>query len=340
MISTMRRFLPDAAIAELKWLHHNNWVQSDGKGGYVVKMELLLRCPETYNSFRESVDKKDKKGAVGNSCSFIALSEVIGNGPKMLRPRVEQCQALMNVDINIDLSDYHQPFPAIMVEYPEGFRQWLTQKYGVQCPLVSIIYHIEMIKEIWIIHIRDKFWSFARINNRYGSTIEEWFTHKDELSTFVEEKHKAIAETASEQTNIVERVALNFALLLIVYGCRELGPVDFEAHKKHRRLLGKKNRAKTERAERLLAGEIQEIEFCQDIVASGFHGGHLPSDDEGGVGGVKSTHWRRGHYRNQRIGRGLQTTKLIFIKPMIIRPDLFVGDLADTEYAIKTRNKS
>ena len=69
-----------------------------------------------------------------------------------------------------------------------------------------------------------------------------------------------------DQGEVVQRVALNFGLLMTYYGVKDLGPVDRESHDKHLRNARRRNGDKAERARRLLDAEINLIEFEQDVV--------------------------------------------------------------------------
>jgi hypothetical protein len=50
--------------------------------------------------------------------SMWALSTWLIDGPKIFRPTVEQCEALEQVAVNVELTDYAQPYPAILIDLP------------------------------------------------------------------------------------------------------------------------------------------------------------------------------------------------------------------------------
>ena len=65
---------------------------------------------------------------------------------------------------------------------------------------------------------------------------------------------------------MIQRVALNFGLLMTYYGVRDRGPVDPQSHATHLRNARRKNQDKADRARHLLDAEINVIEFKQDVV--------------------------------------------------------------------------
>ncbi len=60
------------------------------------------------------------------------------------------------------------------------------------------------------------------------------------------------------------------------------------------------------------------------------------SPDIHDLGGEKSAHWRRGHFRHQRVGTGRLEEKVIFIEPTLVRKDR----LADEEDPAKKTYKN
>ena len=81
-----------------------------------------------------------------------------------------------------------------------------------------------------------------------------------------------------------------------------------------------------------LTAAFTEIGFEQDVV---FYDTHSPANGPSvPTGRVVKTHWRRGHFRRQRHGKGLNQTKLVFIRPCLVNAELFKGDLAETVVAL------
>jgi hypothetical protein len=55
-----------------------------------------------------------------------AQSTWLIDGPKIFRPTVEQCAALEQIAVNLELHEYAQPYPALLVDLPEGRYQQFT----------------------------------------------------------------------------------------------------------------------------------------------------------------------------------------------------------------------
>ena len=141
-----------------------------------------------------------------------------------------------------------------------------------------------------------------------------------------------------DQGEVVQRVALNFGLLMTYYGVKDLGPVDRNSHEKHLRNARRRNGDKAARARRLLDAEINLIEFEQNVVV--YDRQDMSRSDSESDGSSRRTHWRRGHFRRQPYGPARSSRKLIFIKPILVNARHFDGDVADTEYRLRTMTRA
>jgi hypothetical protein len=121
------------------------------------------------------------------------------------------------------------------------------------------------------------------------------------------------------------------------HGVQELGPVDPASHARLLRNARRKNRGKAERASRLLDAEISLLGFEQDVVLHDHHQSH--ASDSGADGGTRRPHWRRGHFRRQPVGPARSERKLIFIRPVLVNAAHFHGDIADTQYRLRSEGK-
>ena len=79
--------------------------------------------------------------------------------------------------------------------------------------------------------------------------------------------------------------------------------------------------AKTEKEKAKIEKRISETGFSKiHYVGNSFKKVRNSNDDNSNA--ILSPHWRRGHWRNQRIGRKLMEKKLIWIKPVIVNKKL------------------
>jgi hypothetical protein len=135
------------------------------------------------------------------------------------------------------------------------------------------------------------------------------------------------------QSEVIQRVALNFGLLMTYFGVRDRGPIDPASHVTHTRNARRQNQRKADRARRLLDAEVNLIEFEQDVVV--YDRQDTGRNDSEGDGSTRRPHWRRGHFRRQPYGLARSSRKLIYIKPVHVNVHRFQGDLADTEYRLR-----
>ncbi len=329
MLHTFRSLLPDPAIELLTRMGNYDWLQLTETGDD-ADVKCTLNIPAEY--LRLFHRYRQDRYAPWNRNPFehapvddFVISKCLAGGPKLLRPTVEQCEALKRVDIIIAFKDYQQPFPTFMVEFPEEFRQDLSEAYDSECPFAVVTHH--NAQAIMTVALRRNHDNVTRVMSNRWATIEEG------LSTRVIDDEDEQAD-AVDQAQVVQRVAINFGLLMMYYGVRE-GSYANPDHDNLVRLARKKNKDKAARAQRLLAGEIRCIAFTQDVVAHRTRQCH----DYVRGSGTKCVHWRRGHFRNQPYGAGRTKKRIVFIKPILINSNQFVGDIADTTYSLRLPNK-
>jgi len=142
---------------------------------------------------------------------------------------------------------------------------------------------------------------------------------------------------------VTQRLGINFSLMMTLLGVKESGPASNEArYYKNVRVLENphanetnKQRAKESVEKTTMLYEFdQQIEFYETNDQRTKHG---VIDD--GRNSPKP-HWRRGHFRMQAHGENHSLRKLIFIKPIMVMKDIFIGDLADTTTTYTAKGKS
>lgn len=240
--------------------------------------------------------------------SLYAASRWIVDGPKTFRPTLEQCQALEQVAVNIDLEDYTQPYPVLLVKLPPGYE-----------PFHAVMCHINDTGPrpmlAFTLHSVGNQYDVTTTVGRSAAPIEDSLVRFDPDCGDIQ----GVAP-------LVLRVAANSCLALTHYGCHAqyLFPHDVERDKhlaKESTERGERARGRVRRAEMLVA-------FRQEIQ---LHATTTGSREPGEAVGVeKSTHWRRGHWAMQVCGHGRTERKRIFRKPVLVRADLFHEDLSAT----------
>jgi hypothetical protein len=324
--TTMRRLVPEDLITPLKLLGKYDWLRWTPEKTTPPSTSVEVRFPSdpALLSYLRLIAliRQLKKSRSHDLYRYYAYSKALADGPKLLCPTADQCEALEYVDVNLTFDEYVQPFPTFLLELPEAYRRRLTDRFQVECPQIVLTHHDARTKYIL------SFRSFVTTgSSTYHILSPRWNTVEEALRFKEDEGNNLL------QSEVIQRVALNFGLLMTHFGVRNLGPIDPESHTRHMRNACRKNDGKAERARRLLNAEINLIEFEQDVVV--YERQDTNSHESEGDGSSKRPHWRRGHFRRQPFGHARSSRKLIFVKPVLVNAHRFQGDPADTEYRLR-----
>lgn len=325
----MRRLIPSESITPLKLLGKYDWLWWTPLDTSPPKVQLKLHIPPDpalaqHRCLIATLKRAEDENPV-LLFRFYVFSKALADGPKLLRPTTEQCVALEHVDVNVSFEEYELPFPTVLLELPGPYRSMLTERFGQECPEVVAVHHDR--RTGYIISVCERRApqpsSINPMSPRRGRrTIEE------ALRFSVDEGNDM------DQGKVVQRIALNFGLLMTHYGVRVTGPADPVGHAKQLRNARRANRAKAKRATALLDAKIKIVEFDQDVVV--YEGYEDPRSDNEVQGETRRPHWRRGHFRRQPIGHARSERKLVFIRPILVNAAHFHGDIADTKYQLRT----
>lgn len=329
MTTTMRRLIPSELITPLKLLGRYDWLWWTplDTSPPATTLELHIPPDPTITSHRGLVARLEHAADEQSVTLFqlYVLSKAMAEGPKLLRPTTEQCLALEQVDLNVSFDDYEQPFPTFLVELPGPYRLMLAERFGLECPEVVVTHHDRRTKYIITYYERPS----SRIS---GVTIMSPRPAQGSIEEAL--RFSVHCGIDLDQGEVVQRIALNFGLLMTHFGVMDLGPIDPVSHVKHLRNSRRSNRVKAERARALLDAEVNLVEFQQDVVLYEGHG--KPRLGTEVDGGDRRPHWRRGHFRRQPFGQARIERKLVFIRPVLVNASRFHGDIADTEYRART----
>lgn len=322
----MAMLVPRELIEPVKALGKVDWLELSPQpsGIKVTLRDAIEKLPEVVSTLLPVF----VGGDINALLQLYTLSRVLSDGPKIVQPTVEQCEALAQIDLKLTFGEYEQPFPAFIVELPVFIRQQLTDKFGEVCPRF-VISVLDRKQKVLVI----------TCHQDVKSTDEERYivfsTAKHNRS--IEESLREINADGSDtrQAMIIERIAMNLALLLVRFGHIESGPIDPKVVAQQTEILKRcKSERKRQRARRLLDAAISKVTLSQNVK---FYNKTQPSpaSDES-FGSQKSPHWRRGHFRRARVGAGRTDRKLIFVRPCFINRQHFGGEMAATEYRIRT----
>ena len=239
---------------------------------------------------------------------LMAMSHWLADGPKVFRPTAEQMAVMEHVDVNLRMEDYEQPFPAIVVETPiPPFVATLCCK--MDRLIVLYMKSADMLEDVT-----------TTVYDRSGFE-KDWVIDKSI------QRYSPDCESLTAECLRCARIALNCCLMLCNYP-HAVNPLFQHEHANDRGLVRRGGEA-GKRAEARLALAPHVLSFSQEVrlhnTESRGSGEAVPA-----TGREVATHWRRGHWAMQPHGPGRTERKRIFRKPVLVRSDLFTGDVADT----------
>lgn len=299
--------MPKFAIEELLRLYkiNKNWIS-------------ITTEPTNPGQFRCDINIQDRSWlrpyltSGREMAMFLGMSHWLGNGPKCIIPTQEQCQAMQQVTVNLPLEDYQQPYPATVVK--------LTGEEYL--PFLAVLCFVTPTPGISVFHLisplnKDDITTVVRGGNAH--LIEE------DITNFRED-----CDNEKTAATLALRTAVNLNLAMVNYDTvlSYLYPKEVSADQG----LSKERSERGERARNRLAVAVQRISFSQEI--------QLHKEEKCPTTTTKSsntvnTHWRKGHWAMQPYGEKNTLRKRIFRKPVLVRSDLFSGNLADTATTYK-----
>lgn len=241
-----------------------------------------------------------------------------GEGPKVFRPTAEQLFALEQMNLNVEVADFHLPFRMIAVELPEAYR--VTKKDGAgEIPHVSLLYKESSINFFAHDLLYPKTALKAYWRGKPEETLEEWLA-----LDYQDRAPQGTLETSQEEFTVeaqVRRAILNYCLLLDEVGIKAQGSASPNQYAQLVKWAAKNNKHTAENKRRLQA---LPMIFGLDrtptpLIRYVGSADQLPSEQPGWK--VKP-HCRRGHYRNQPVKGG---HKRIRIAPVFVNAHLMTG---------------
>lgn len=244
---------------------------------------------------------------------MFVMSRWIGEGPKIFRPTTEQCEVFEQVDLNLAPRDFTSPFPTLLVALPE--------KYLPYRACIVLVHEAMLAFTLPSVGCLSDVVTTIRMDS--PSVEEAIWKYADDCT-----------EYEVERAGLALRVACNSCLALSHYGNRldYLFPKDVESDKQ----LGKENSPRGERARRRLALAVRVASFDTEVTLRGPDKKREKGDSQP-TGDSRGPQWIRGHWKMQACGEKWSQRKRIFVKPYMIRSDLFVGELSRTSATYKTK---
>lgn len=326
-------WIPGDLVAPLCWLGKHDWltftIEPEPRKTTVARQlpPSLLRAPNGLALLDEIAGS-----SVLNLIRLYCASKALAQGPKLLRPSYRDCVAFENKDLAVAFDDYQQPYPTVLVEFPESYRQELTERFGVNCCRGIICHHEKPAGHIVCItdaiSKRPQIIDIMTARPEYHSIEQALNVRSDEGKDI-------------EQGIVLQRVALNLCRMLTIAGCRVVGPADRKQLATIKKGLRRSNRGTNSRLRLAKQAIPTVITFDQSIEYDLFEAkvskprGESESTEAKGVS--KTPHWRRGHFRRQRFGPGRSQVRLQFIRPVLVNKPLFQGEQADSAVTYKSK---
>lgn len=246
-----------------------------------------------------------------------AHSAALARGPKLFRPTAEQFDSMQHVDIRIPISDLQLPFPAMVIAVPQQCYDAIVAAGADKPGHLMVLRQRKTEEDRNAITVINGEWAYF-FQDRDGWDSVEDALHIHCIDQSRDPSKEMLAHVAAMT---MARAALNLALMLTHYGHSRPQPLDQKSYTKHRQRAD---------LQRFCTGDFMAVDMVQHVVVRALS---EPTGDESGqTGREMPPHWRRGHWRNQKVGAGRQVTKLVFVRPCLVRPDRIVGDEADSQY--------
>lgn len=239
-----------------------------------------------------------------------AMHRWICDGPKIVQPSIDNCEALTHVEPRISGDDYFQPYPAVLVDFPMSFRP----------PARALLLHLRedggnktLVSHLWL--AKDALHGIVTctpISN--GATLEDIIF--------------PIPINEEKQSSDCLRVAANLMLMKVNFGWKTepLLPKEFARNRKQieEGRPGARERAALDL--RLITFK-QETKLFRVVYQRATTDGSTPGHEVG-------PHWRGGYMRRLGI-RSKTPNKLKYWRPTMVRRDKFFGDTGDTSATYK-----
>jgi hypothetical protein len=264
--------------------------------------------------------------------NMFMLNMVLSEGPKILKLNNTDFAALEQVDLNISVADYVQPFPTVVVHLPEKYSESRTTRDPLEGEFTDTLHQathrplfviVNWDKELDAIIAQVLLSSRDVYSTVFGGpgTIEENIAQYTG-NEYLQPKSLVVLAEEKEIYTAVMRAAMNACMLAHNNGLRKLPD---SKHKRRLRHFMQTNPRQSTRNELKACGE--EYVFEQEITIKTTT---VCESSYGHNGQEVRPHWRRGHWRTQRYGKGLSQSKTVLIEAVFVNQSKFVGNLSQT----------
>lgn len=267
-----------------------------------------------------------------HACANVyCTARLLKDGPKVFRPTAEQAEALEQVEVGVPMEAYRQPFPCMAVEFPADWRSRRAVPDGdgsvTHEPFAVLLAHESAEQAIVVTVLFTSGHAISEVLR--GDSVEDALQEAERAGATGDRSMSAAENRLSTRAI---RAALNALLLLTHYGSKQQEP-DNPSHA--RRLQARLDKAKRGKGKGDVLAASRDLRllpvvygFSQQVT---LHDRQEAHQGEGApTGKTVKPHWRRGHWRNARVGAGRAATKLTFVRPCLIHAERVAGPLSST----------
>ena len=344
------QFIHREAIPALAWLGRKDWldfgyspafesrtVWTRPKPFELSSEERKKHPKEFWQQVQHIIDNAGKD--VVNSFLLMALARSMAGGPKVFQPTEEDCEALENTACTMAFEDYKQPYPVVIIEFPKEYKQKLARLWNVPKGPSHVIVHHEPEKGFITVNA---FFDRDNVISHITPARPEYKTIEDAITVNQDKPGVRDAGDDFKVAELAQRLAVNFCMVMVLLGVRQVGPLDPASYDKAKKMTKRKDKRHQELGQKLLNSAMFKVEFIEQKVKlfeEEFIEPRQPSEDAIGTHASPKPHWRRGHYRQQPCGHQFTLRKLVFIKPVLVMAGMFGGDVKNTQVTYKLTNK-
>lgn len=340
------RSVPKGSVDALTWLGKRAFFKPTSNG-YIVSEETIRGTLHdsqklgrrffeevglvVFSCMRESgdTDKHTPSLIRGRITHFHIASQVLATGQKTLLLSQSICESFEQTDVTVPFREYRQPFETMVIELPAQYAENKFVAGASEYPTSIALYHDEAQRVMALdVNLRNAVVSFF-VPYDPNEMIEDAI---QQMKAVPSPDAGFDTVEANRRWAPFFRIAFN-AMLAMTYGVDgnkvALTSQQRQAKNTLQKRAGGKDKFIAHRARLHLASFPTYFHFDQKVKA--FDEQQAPaSPASGNTGSPKKPHWRRGHWRQQRVGQGRLEQELRWIRPMLIRADRFGGDLKDT----------
>lgn len=264
--------------------------------------------------------------------ALYQLADCYANGPKIFNLNKLDFEALENVDLNICVKDYNQPFKTIVINLPEKYmeKRLFNQNDIADCVVITHEKELEILF-VTIILKSKELYGFMLADT--DITIEQAIKILNTEARNVGNLPVTNDERVSADN--ICRAILNATLFVDDYGYKKIGPENqsyYDRLVRYNQVAKKqKNKDKIIKTQNEINSHPIVYSFVQEVE---LYKTHTESSvaEPGEPSKVISPHWRRGHYRMQVYGPYNTLRKRIRIAPILVNKDWFGGCYSQTNY--------